>query len=257
MGMFLSEFAIRQPIALISSCRRAVWVKRSPGPPIAGWSIRLSEPAPNQRDSNLWVQQVDTRAGKLIGEAKRLTSGPDVKTGLSFTADGKRLTFLRRSGEPHLYISQVAADQDHLTAPRRLSLEEGRNLPYTWTADSKSLVFISDREGPFHLFKQGIDQAAPDLLVDGSNMVMIARLNPDGSEILYLLTPDANDPSRPSARDAHASERGHATIAIARTVDGKHTVRAYAPPNCACLAAMRRTPSAFLVLTRKLARSAN
>ncbi len=155
----------------------------------------LTEPAPNQRDSNLWVQQVDTRAGKLMGEAKRLTSGPDVKTGLSFTADGKRLTFLRRSGEPHLYISQVAAGQNHLTAPRRLSLEEGRNLPFTWTADSKSLVFVSDREGPFHLFKQALDQAAPDLLVDGSNVVMSARLNPDGSEILYLLTPDANDPA--------------------------------------------------------------
>lgn len=155
----------------------------------------LTEPPPNQRDSNLWVQQVDARAGRLVGEAKRLTSGPDVKTGLSFTADGKRLTFLRKSAEPHLYISQIAAGQDHLTAPRRLSLEEGRNLPFSWTADSKSLVFISDREGPFHLFKQALDQAAPDLLVDGPNMVMGGRLNPDGSEILYLLTPEANDPS--------------------------------------------------------------
>jgi Tol biopolymer transport system component/DNA-binding winged helix-turn-helix (wHTH) protein len=155
----------------------------------------LAEPPPNQRDSNLWVQQVDTRAGRLVGEAKRLTSGPDVKTGLSFTADGKRLTFLRRSGEPHLYISEVAAGQDHLTAPRRLGLEQGRNLPFTWTADSKSLVFVSDRDGPFHLFKQAVDQPAPDLLVDGPNMVMGGRLNPDGSEILYLLAPDANDPA--------------------------------------------------------------
>jgi Tol biopolymer transport system component/DNA-binding winged helix-turn-helix (wHTH) protein len=155
----------------------------------------LSEPAPNQRDSNLWIQQVDTRAAKLVGEAKRLTSGPDVKAGLSFAADGKRLTFLRRSSEPHLYISQIAAGQDHLSTPRRLSLEEGRNLPFSWTSDSKSLVFISDREGPFHLFKQALDQAAPDLLVDGPNMVMGGRLNPDGSEILYMLTPEANDPS--------------------------------------------------------------
>lgn len=155
----------------------------------------LSEPPPNQRDSNLWAQQVDLRAGKLVGEPKRLTSGPDVKTGLSFAADGKRLTFLRRSGEPHLYISQVEAGQNRLTAPRRLSLEEGRNFPFTWTADSKSLVFISDRDGPFHLFKQAVEQPGPDLLVDGKDMVMGARLNPDGSEILYMLTPDANDPA--------------------------------------------------------------
>jgi DNA-binding winged helix-turn-helix (wHTH) protein/Tol biopolymer transport system component len=155
----------------------------------------LSEPPPNQRDSNLWVQQVDMHASKLVGEPKRLTSGPDVKTGLSLSANGKRLTFLRWSGEPHIYISEVEAGPDHLSPPRRLSLEEGRNFPYTWTADGKSLLFTSDRDGPFHLFRQAIDQSAPDLLVEGKDVVLEARLNPDGSEILYLVAPDANDPA--------------------------------------------------------------
>lgn len=153
----------------------------------------LEEPPPNQRDSNLWAQQVDVRAGKLIGEAKRLTNGPDVKTGLSLSRIGKRLSFLRRNGEPHIYISEIKAEPDHLSPPRRLSLEEGRNFPYTWTADGRSLVFTSDRDGPYHLFRQAVDQAAPDLLVDGRDMVMIARLNPDGSELLYLVTPEADD----------------------------------------------------------------
>jgi DNA-binding winged helix-turn-helix (wHTH) protein/Tol biopolymer transport system component len=153
----------------------------------------LSEPPPNQRDSNLWAQQVDIHAGRLVGEPKRLTSGPDVKTGLSFSASSKRLTYLRRNGEPHIYISQVEAGPDHLSPPRRLSLEEGRNFPYTWTTDSKSIVFTSDRDGPYHLFKQAIDQPAPDLLVDGKDMVMGARLNPDGSEILYIVKPDPDD----------------------------------------------------------------
>jgi Tol biopolymer transport system component len=153
----------------------------------------LSEPPPNQRDSNLWVQQVDVRAGKLVGEPKRLTTGPDVKTGLSLSANGKRLTFLRWNGEPHIYISEVEAGPDRLSPPRRLSLEEGRNFPYTWTADGKSLVFTSDRDGRFHLFRQAIDQSAPDLLVDGKDVVLEARLNPDGSELLYLVAPDADD----------------------------------------------------------------
>jgi Tol biopolymer transport system component len=153
----------------------------------------LSEPPPNQRDSNLWVQQVDIRAGKLVGEPKRLTTGPDVKTGLSLSANAKRLTFLRWNGEPHIYISEVQSGPDHLSPPRRLSLEEGRNFPYTWTADGKSLIFTSDRDGRFHLFKQAIDQSSPDLLVDGKDVVLEARLNPDGSELLYLVAPDADD----------------------------------------------------------------
>jgi Tol biopolymer transport system component len=155
----------------------------------------LSEPPPNQRDSNLWVQPLDIRAGKLIGTAQRLTTGPDVKTGLSFSADRHHLSFLRRSGEPHIYISQVEVAPDHLSPPVRLGLEEGRNFPYAWTPDSKSLMFTSDREGSFHLFKQAVDQSAPDLLADGKETVMGARLNPDGSEVLYLVTPDADDPA--------------------------------------------------------------
>jgi hypothetical protein len=114
---------------------------------------------------------------------------------LSLSANGKRLTFLRWSGEPHIYISDVEARPDHLSPPRRLSLEEGRNFPYAWTADGKSLLFTSDRDGPFHLFKQAIDQSAPDLLVDGKDVVLEGRLNPDGSEILYLIAPDAGDPA--------------------------------------------------------------
>src|SRR5258708_13029707 len=54
------------------------------------------------------------------------------------------------------------------------------------------MLFTSDRDGPSHLFKQGISQPAPDLLVGGEDSALIARLNPDGSEVLYLLLPSAN-----------------------------------------------------------------
>jgi len=55
------------------------------------------------------------------------------------------------------------------------------------------VIFSSDRDGVFHLFKQAIDQPAPDLLVGGDQSVTSARLNPDSSEILFVRNPDPGD----------------------------------------------------------------
>ncbi len=155
----------------------------------------LSEPRPNQSDSNLWAIGVDSRNARAVGQPVRLTNGPDRKLRLSLSADGKQLTFLRWRGEPHVYVAEVEAGNDRLSPPRPLSLDEGRNLPFAWTPDGKSVLFTSDRDGPFHVFRQAADQPAPDILVGGPDSVQIARLNPDGSELLYLVAPGAGDTS--------------------------------------------------------------
>jgi Tol biopolymer transport system component len=86
-------------------------------------------------DSNLWAIQLDPNSDQPLGTPKRLTSGPDRKTGLSFSVDGKKITFLRWNREAHVYVSQIQGDVGSLTVPQRLGLDEGRNLPYTWTPD--------------------------------------------------------------------------------------------------------------------------
>jgi Tol biopolymer transport system component len=69
-------------------------------------------------------------------------------------------------------------------------------MPFAWTPDGKSVIFTSDRDGALHIFKQSVDQPAPDLLVGGDKNAQGARLNPDGSEILYLLNPSSTDADR-------------------------------------------------------------
>jgi Tol biopolymer transport system component/DNA-binding winged helix-turn-helix (wHTH) protein len=157
----------------------------------------LGELPPNsQNDTNLWAVKLDSRGSHTSGSPVRLTTGADGKMRASISADGKRLTFIRWAESPAVYISQVEAGGSRLSPLQRLSLDERRNYPYTWTPDGKSVIFTSNRDGVFHLFKQAIDQPAPDLLVGGDQSVTIARLNPDSSAILYTLNPDANDPER-------------------------------------------------------------
>jgi len=155
----------------------------------------LAEPLPNQGDSNLWTITIDPKGFSPTGHPVRLTSGPDKKVRLSTSGDGKQLTFLRWRGEPHIYVADLDPGHGGILAPRALSLDEGRNLPFAFTPDGKSVLFTSDRDGPAHIFRQAADQAAPDLLVGGPDSVAIARLNPDGTELLYLLQPRWDDVS--------------------------------------------------------------
>jgi len=153
----------------------------------------LADPPPNQSGSNLWAVRLDSASRRPIGEATRLTNSPDRKMGLSVSGNGKSLVFLKWSGAPHVYLAEIEARTGRLSAPRRLGLPEGRNFPYAWTPDSKSVLFTSDRDGPTHVFKQAVDQPAPDLLVGGKDSVILTRLNSDGSEILYLVRPESHD----------------------------------------------------------------
>ncbi len=156
----------------------------------------LSEVPPNRSDSNLWAQRMDARTYRPIGEAVRLTSGPDSKTRVTLSSNGKRLSYLRFVASPAVYISEVQDNSGSLSTPERLSLAERKNFPYAWTPDGKSIIFASDRDGSRHLYRQGLDQAAPDLLVGGDNNVSIARLDAEGTGILYLTAPPPGDPAQ-------------------------------------------------------------
>ncbi len=67
----------------------------------------LAEPPPNQNDSNLWAIKVDARGNQAGGQPVRLTSGPDGKMRASLSGDGKRLTFLRWTESPAIYVSEA------------------------------------------------------------------------------------------------------------------------------------------------------
>jgi Tol biopolymer transport system component len=157
----------------------------------------LSElPPGSQNDTNLWAVRVDPRGVKTWGPPTRLTNGSDAKVRASISADGKKLIFLRGAESPGVYVTEVEGGGSRLSPLQRLSLDERRNFPYTWTPDGKSVIFTSDRDGVFHLFKQAVDQPAPDLLVGGEQSVILARLNAESSAILYALNPEPSDVQR-------------------------------------------------------------
>ena len=136
---------------------------------------------------NLWVLDVAPRSGLPRGMPVRRTHWPDFAiSGLSATADGRRLCFLRQYETANIWIGDLNAKGTVLTAPRRLTDDEAADWPTTWTADSRAIVFASDRGGSLQVYRQGIDQDTAEALTSGPPVGMI-RLSPDGQWILYTI----------------------------------------------------------------------
>ncbi len=150
---------------------------------------RAEEP-PNQGESNVWSLKVDTRPGWRWGAPVRLTSGPDWKPVINMSADGKHAVFIRTNIAPAVFVADVEAKTREIGKLQRLTMDERQSRPYEWTPDGKSVLYVSDREGTFRIFRQQIGAANPELIAGVQGSPIILRLNPERTEILYLTEAD-------------------------------------------------------------------
>jgi len=155
----------------------------------------ISEPPPNQADSNLWSMPVDSR-GHSIGSPVRLTATPDDVSNVSASTDGRHIVFTKFSLDPDVYVTELTGPGLQLSPPQRLTLDDRKDYPFSWTADSKTVIFASDRDGVFHIFKQAIDQTVPETLVSGDRQAMTPRLTPDDSALVFIEWPKLGKSAR-------------------------------------------------------------
>jgi len=155
----------------------------------------FGEAPPRQSDSNLWSVRLDS-SGHPADKAVRLTSDPGAVTDISVSEDGKRIVYVKAVPEPDVYVARVEG-RASISEPARLTLDDRQDIPFDWTPDGRSVLFISDRTGTFNLYRQEIDQPVPELLVGGNHTVLTARLNPDGTQLIYLVYPSWTDKVTP------------------------------------------------------------
>src|SRR5256886_16439584 len=93
------------------------------------------------------------------------------------SADGKKILFLRTNIQPAVYVSEIDKKTRAVGRAERLTLDDRRNLPYEWTPDGNSVLYISNREGKFHIYKQNVGQGKPELLDTAGNEPKIIRVD--------------------------------------------------------------------------------
>src|SRR4029077_8693735 len=140
------------------------------------------------------------QSGKVPEPPRRIaTTGHGRISRVTGSADGKALIFLREKSAPNIYIGTLAEDGTQLLSHRRLTLDESVSLAWSWTPDSKSVLFLSNRNGTPEMFKQAVDQPLPESLMVSAGQLSGIRVTPDGSEILYVSTPKSASAETPSS----------------------------------------------------------
>jgi eukaryotic-like serine/threonine-protein kinase len=156
----------------------------------------VAEPPPSQNSSNFWAVNVNPTTGRSTGGPVKITSGDDHVNQPSITADGKKLVFSRYQPQLDVYVAEFFAKGPHLGTPRRLTLDNSDDLPFDWTLDDSSVLFTSNRTNAgsiFNIFQQRIDESSAEMLVSSPEQKAVARLNADGTEILYLVSLSSED----------------------------------------------------------------
>jgi DNA-binding winged helix-turn-helix (wHTH) protein/Tol biopolymer transport system component len=139
---------------------------------------------------------VDKRTGKAAGTPQFVTDGAGIVGGISVTSDGKRLVLSRTSTKVQAFIADFDDRTRKWHTLRRLTLDANDNIAADWLADNRTVLFVSNRHGSWTLFKQSMDEATAEVLVEGPSL-FLPRLSADGSQVLYQSRSDPTNRSIP------------------------------------------------------------
>ena len=154
--------------------------------------VSRANTAAERADEEVHSIRVDEQTGKAIGQPQLVTSGMGSIGGITVTSDGKRLVLWRQNSQEQAFISEFDASARKWKTPRRLTLDANGNIATAWLSDSRTVLFASNRNGTWTLFKQAIDEMTAHVLVEGPS-IFLPRLSADGAQVLYL---SQTDPAR-------------------------------------------------------------
>src|SRR5262249_36615061 len=99
----------------------------------------------------------------------------------------------RTRPQADIYVAEFSPEEPRLGKPQQLTFDEADDLPFDWTLDNKAVLFISNRTGTDHIFRQRMVGTSADMYVSDGEKKAICRLNPDGTQILYMVPTNSYD----------------------------------------------------------------
>ena len=176
-----------------------MWINSAAALP-DGRVLFLRYPPGSDRCSQLWEVRTDPATGAFRG-APRMVANPvgdslhsDNLDGMKATADGRRVMVLRRADSDAVFVGDLERSPLCVSHVHRLTLDQRASYPHAWTADSRAVIFESDRNGGYDIFKQRPDQRTPDTIVATPLAEVMPQLTPDGRSVLYAARADGPKP---------------------------------------------------------------
>ena len=92
-----------------------------------------------------------------------------------------------------VYVGDLEGNGSRLVNHRRLTLSDSQDNAYAWTPDCRFVLFDSNRNGTWNIFKQSLDQRTAEMLVAGPGGSIRPAMSPDGVSVLCRGRSDGAD----------------------------------------------------------------
>lgn len=188
-GVFATRIAYVTKSAAIFN----LWVADSDGES-AQSALRSSEPiispswAPNgnqlayvsfeSRKPVVYIHDLDTGKRRLVANFKGSNSAP------AWSPDGKTLALtLSRDGGSQLFLLDVGTPG---AEPRRLATSTAIDTEPVFTADGRTIYFVSDRGGSPQIYKIATTGGNPERVTFNGSYNISPALSPDGRWLAYI-----------------------------------------------------------------------
>jgi Tol biopolymer transport system component len=150
------------------------------------FSVEVPQSPVAQAKNGLWAVRVDPQKGEAAGKPEMLAQWMEFSPiFVTITADGRRLAFLKEHFWQDVYLGELGPDGTSMKTPRRFTLENRDSYPESWTPDSQAILFGSNRNGRFQVFRQGLHENIAEAIVQGPESYSHAVVSPDGAWMLY------------------------------------------------------------------------
>jgi DNA-binding winged helix-turn-helix (wHTH) protein/Tol biopolymer transport system component len=134
---------------------------------------------------NYWELRVNAETGAPKTSPEQLTNWAGFcLLNVGATANGEEIVFQRMVGHRKVFIATFESAAEKLSSPKPLTDQEGQEFPTAWTADGRSVVFASHRDGKWQLLKQKYDAEKSEVIA--SNLTAVDEqtpLMPDGMSL--------------------------------------------------------------------------
>ncbi|WP_433965010.1 protein kinase domain-containing protein [Tunturiibacter gelidiferens] len=159
----------------------------------------LGDPDVSGDTCNYWVTRMDLKTGKFSLQPTQLTHSVGYcMNATSSTSDSKRLVFLKQSNEYSVYVAGLASGATSITPPKHLTLTAAEEFPSAWSPDSKSIIFVSNRDRTWGFYRQPLNEGPATLIQTGIDSeglgYIFPRVSPDGKWLIYAAFPKAYEP---------------------------------------------------------------
>jgi serine/threonine protein kinase len=154
---------------------------------------------------NFWATRLDANTGEPLGKPERLTNWTgSCYSKANLTADGRRLAFLRTTGEhATVAVADLEEGGTRVERPRHITVEENEFV-LDWTADSGTLIVGVNRADSYGLYSQPLNSSSRKALapVEPGAVLTDAAVSPDGRWVIASLwrleeAPSAANPDAP------------------------------------------------------------